>query len=120
MRSAPTRPDAASSTPAVPPPVLILCADDGVAEGLVRELASRCYQPLIGRPDWSWRATLEWARPVAAVVDREHPAARSAGFLDASDDLEVALVVFGGPVDVPPGRRRNGSRAELALVPTAD
>jgi hypothetical protein len=119
MRSALPESQAASSPP-VPAPVLILCADDGIAEELIRELASRRYQPLVGRPGWSWRASLEWARPVAAVVDREHPAARSDGFLDASDDLEVGLVVFGGPVDVPPGRRRNGSRAELALVPTAD
>jgi hypothetical protein len=120
MRSALPGSQAASSPPVVPAPVLILCADEGVAEELIRELASRRYQPLVGRPGWSWRAALEWARPVAAVVDREHPAARSDGFLDASDDLEVGLVVFGGPVDMPPGRQRNGSRAALSLIPTAD
>jgi hypothetical protein len=120
MTSALHEPQAGSSPSGVPAPVLILCADDGVAEELIRELASRRYQPLVGRPGWSWRAALEWARPVAAVVDRAHPAARSDGFLDASDDFEVGLVLFGGPADLPPSRRRSGSRAALALVPSAD
>lgn len=96
----------ASSPQAVPAPVLILCADEGLAEELIRELAGRRYQPLVGRPGWSWRAALEWARPVAAVVDTHHPAARSAGFLAASDDFEVGLVMFGGPADVVPAARR--------------
>src|SRR5688572_31067090 len=55
----------------------------------------------------SWKAALEWARPVAAVVDRQHPAVRSDGFLTASDDLEVGVVVFGGPVDAAAGRPRS-------------
>lgn len=112
----PTSP-AASSPLAVRPPVLILCADDGVVEELIRELAGRRYQPLVGRPDWSWRATLEWARPVAAVIDRHHPAARSDTFLAASDDLDVGLVVFGGPPDAAPAAKR---RRTSATVLTAD
>jgi hypothetical protein len=120
MRSALSGSNAASSPQVVPPPVLILCADEGVAEELIRELAGRHYQPLVGRPGWSWRASLEWARPVAAVVDRQHPAARSDGFLAVSDDLEVGLVMFGGPVDVAPGTARSGRGAAVAAVPTVD
>jgi hypothetical protein len=90
-------PGPASSSRNSPPPVLILCADEGLAEELVRELAGRRYQPLVGRPWWSWAAALEWARPVAAIVDTRHPAARSDGFLTASDDLDVGVVVVGEP-----------------------
>jgi hypothetical protein len=105
-----------SSPRAVPPPVLILCADDGLAEELIRELAGRHYQPLVGRPGWTWTSLLEWARPVAAVVDTGHPIAQSDNFLQASDDLEVGLVVFGDPV---PGAARLRSR-RAATVPGAD
>jgi hypothetical protein len=98
-----------------PSTVLIVCADEGVAEELIRELAGRHYQPLVGRPGWSWRAALEWARPVAAVVDRNHPAVRSDGFLAASDDLQVGLVMFGELVDV----ARTTTRP-LATDPTVD
>jgi hypothetical protein len=109
-----------SAVQAVPPPVLIMCADDGVAEELIRELAGRRYQPLVGRPGWSWRATLEWARPVAAVVDRHHPAARSAGFFATSHELEVGLVMFGDPPEAaPPATIRRASTA-VATIPTAD
>lgn len=83
-----------------PKPVLILCADDSITDGLIRSLASRRYQPLVGRPNWSWQAALEWARPVAAVVDRRHPAARSAPFFVASDGFEIGVVVLGGASDV--------------------
>jgi hypothetical protein len=69
LSAMPTSRDA-SAPQALPLPVLILCANDAVAEELIRELAGRRYQPLVGRPGWSWRAALEWARPVAAVVDR--------------------------------------------------
>jgi hypothetical protein len=86
-----------SSPTAVPVAVLILCADDTVEEALIRELAGRRYQPLVGHPGLSWRAALEWAHPVAAVVDTQHPAARSDGFLAASQHLRVGLVVFGDP-----------------------
>lgn len=120
MTSALSNPRAASSPRIGPPPVLILCADEAVAQELIRELAGRRYQPLVGRPGWSWKAALEWARPVAAVVDRQHPAVRSDGFLAASDDLDVGVVVFGGPVDVPAGRPEKPSRGGLAMVPTAD
>jgi hypothetical protein len=120
MRSALSNSRAASSPHVVPPPVLILCADEGVAEELIRELAGRRYQPLVGRPGWSWKAALEWARPVAAVVDRQHPVARSDGFLAASDDLEVGLVVFGGLGDVAAAVTRPGARSAVATLPTAD
>lgn len=83
-----------------PRPVLILCADEGVTAELVRALAGRRYQPLVGRPEWSWQAALEWARPVAAVVDTRHPAAHSDRFRAASDDFDVGVVVVGGPADV--------------------
>jgi hypothetical protein len=86
-----------SSPTAMPVAVLILCADDTVEEALIRELAGRRYQPLVGHPGLSWRAALEWAHPVAAVVDTHHPAARSDGFLAASQDLRVGIVVFGEP-----------------------
>jgi hypothetical protein len=109
-----------SHAASLPSPVLIMCADEGVAEELIRELAGRHYQPLVGRPGWSWRAVLEWARPVAAVVDRCHPAARSDGFLAASDDLEVGLVMFGGPADVTPGTTRPRARTAVAEHPTID
>ena len=102
-----------------PQPVLILCADDGITEELVRDLAGRRYQPLIGRPDWSWRAALEWARPVAAVVDRRHPAARSDVFLATPSDFEVGLIVFGEPADAAaPGVR--DSRSVRTVVATTD
>ena len=106
----------ASSPQAVPAPVLILCADEAVAEELIRELAGRRYQPLVGRPGWSWRAALEWARPVAAVVDRRHPAARSAGFLAASDDFDVGLVMFDGPAEVIPATARRWPSAATQPV----
>lgn len=109
--------NAVSSPRAVPPPVLVLCADEGLAAELVRELAARHYQPLVERPGWTWMSLLEWARPVAAVVDTEHPASRSDHFLDASDDLEVRLVVFGERVSAAPPLRR---RAAAATVPVAD
>jgi hypothetical protein len=109
---------AASTLQVVPPPVLILCTDDGVARELIRELAGRRYQPLVGRPGWSWKAALEWARPVAAVVDTHHPAARSDGFLAASDDLDVGLVVFGHSADG--GSRSGRRRVAVATVPTVD
>ena len=99
------------------PPVLVLCTDDGIAGELIRELASRRYQPLLGRWGWSWRATLEWARPVAAVVDRNHPAARSDEFVAVSNDLEVGLVVFGDHVDVAPWTTGTGADAAPALSP---
>jgi hypothetical protein len=114
----PTSVAASSPQAAVPPPVLILCADEGVAGELIRELAGRHYQPLVGRPGWSWKAALEWARPVAAVVDTKHPAAGSDGFLAASDDLDVGLVVFGGPANVAARARRG--RGMIATVLTAD
>jgi hypothetical protein len=109
--------NAESSSRAVPPPVLILCADEGLAVELVRELAGRHYQPLVDRPGWTWRSLLEWARPVAAVVDASHPAARSDRFLAASDDLDVGLVVIGEPANAtsPPGLRRAAT-----TVPVAD
>lgn len=115
MRSVLSNSRAASSLHVVPPPVLILCADEGVAEELIRELAGRRYQPLVGRPGWSWKAALEWARPVAAVVDTQHPAASSDGFLAGSDDLDVGVVVFGQPT--PLAVKRAGVRA---AVSTAD
>jgi hypothetical protein len=105
----------ASLAQVAPSTVLIVCADEGVAEELIRELAGRHYQPLVGRPGWSWRAALEWARPVAAVVDRSHPAVRSDGFLAASNDLQVGLVMFGEPVDI----ARTTTRP-LASDPTVD
>lgn len=103
-----------------PQPVLILCADEGITEELIRDLAGRRYQPLIGRPDWSWRATLEWARPVAAVVDRRHPAVRSDVFLATSSDFDVGLVVFGEPAVTPPGSGARDSRSVRTLVSTTD
>jgi hypothetical protein len=105
----------ASSSRNSPPPVLILCADEGLAEELVRELAGRRYQPLVGRPWWSWAAALEWARPVAAIVDTRHPAAKSDGFLAASDDLDVGVVVVGEPTPAV----TEGPRVR-AIVRTAD
>ena len=110
---------AGMSTPsdASAPPVLVLCADDGIAGELILELASRRYQPLLGPWGWSWRATLEWARPVAAVVDRNHPAARSEGFVAVSNDLEVGLVVFGDHVDVAPWTASTGADAVAVLSP---
>jgi hypothetical protein len=110
--------NAASSLRAVPPPVLILCADETLAEELVRELAGRNYQPLVDRPGWTWISLLEWARPVAAIVDAGHPAARSDRFLAVSDDLEVGLVVVGESTDATPclGSRRTAG----ATVPVAD
>jgi hypothetical protein len=101
-----------------PQHVLILCADEGITEELIRDLAGRRYQPLVGRPDWSWRAALEWARPVAAVVDRRHPAARSDVFLATSSDFQVGLVVFGGPADAAPALEARDSRSVRALVAT--
>ena len=114
------------STPSFPrwassaQPVLILCADEGITEELIRDLAARRYQPLIGRPDWSWKAALEWARPVAAVVDTRHPAARSDGFLATTDDFEVGLVVFGGAAGTAAdlGTRHGGSLH--TLIPNRD
>ena len=102
-----------------PQPVLILCADGGITGELIRDLAGRHYQPLVGRPDWSWQTSLEWARPVAAVVDRSHPAARSDAFLAASDVFQVGVVMFGGSADVPP-RVRNSSHAAPAPNQTID
>ena len=104
-----------SSPTAVPVAVLILCADDTVEEALIRELAGRRYQPLVGHPGLSWRAALEWAHPVAAVVDTHHPAARSDGFLTATQDLRVGLVVFGEPR--PPAA---GDASARATVRAAD
>src|SRR5918999_2689751 len=118
MRSVLSNSRAASSLHVVPPPVLILCADEGVAQELIRELAGRRYQPLVGRPGWSWKAALEWARPVAAVVDTKHPAAGSDGFLAASDDLDVGLVVFGGPANV--AARPQRGRGKITTDLTAD
>jgi hypothetical protein len=97
-----------------------MCADEGMAGELIRELAGRNYQPLVGRPGWSWRATLEWARPVAAVVDTHHPAARSEGFLAASDDFEVGLVIFGEPAQPGAMPRPPRVRAEMSTLATAD
>src|SRR5688500_4846701 len=91
-----------SSSRAASPQVLVLCAGEGLAGALVRELAGRHYQPLVDRPGWTWRSLLEWARPVAAVVDAGHPAARSARFLAASDDLDIGLVMVGDPADAGP------------------
>jgi hypothetical protein len=102
----------AASTPRpASPAVLILCSDDTLAEELIRELAGRRYQPLVGRPDWSWKVALEWARPVAAVVDTQHPAARSDSFPSGSDDLGVGVVVFGEPTAA--GAKRAGVRAAI-------
>jgi hypothetical protein len=101
-----------------PQPVLILCADEGITDELVRDLAARRYQPLVGRPNWSWQATLEWARPAAAVVDRRHPAARSDAFLAAWNDFDVGLVVFGGPSDI--ALVTGDVPLADAVVPTAD
>jgi hypothetical protein len=115
-RAMPTS-NAASSSRAVLPLVLILCADAGLAGELVRELAGRCYQPLVDRPGWTWRSLLEWAHPVAAVVDTGHPAAQSDRFLTASADLEVGLVVFGEPTQAAPNAE---SRRAAATVPVAD
>lgn len=107
--------NAASSSGAESPPVLIVCADEGLAGELIRELAGRRYQPLVGRPGWTWRALLEWAHPVAAVVDTSHPAARTDRFFAASDDLEVGLVVFGdSAADTPGMRPRPGATATVA------
>src|ERR687884_384391 len=86
-----------SRSDSAPQPVLILCADEGITDELIRDLAGRRYQPLVARPNWSWQAALEWARPVAAVVDRRHPAARSEAFVAASGNYEVGLVVFDAP-----------------------
>jgi hypothetical protein len=102
------------------PTVLILCSDEGIRGELIRDLASRRYQPLVGRPNWSWRAALEWARPVAAVVDTSHPAAHSDALLAASGDLEVGLVVFDGSPDSPPGNDSSGARGGGAVVRTTD
>jgi hypothetical protein len=99
----------------MPQPVLILCADDSLEEELVRELAGRRYQPLVGRPGWSWKAALEWARPAAAVIHTEHPAARSDGFLDGAEDLEIGVVVFGEPIPAATKRARGRT-----VVSTAD
>jgi hypothetical protein len=110
--------NAGSSSRAVPPSVLILSADGGLADALVRELAGRRYQPILGRPGWTWTALLEWACPVAAVVGTDHPAARSDRFLAASEDLEVGLVVFGQPADGAP--RFEARRAPAATVSSAD
>lgn len=110
---------AASSPRTLPPPVLILCVDAGLAEELVRELAGRCYQPLVGQPWWSWAAALEWARPVAAIVDTRHPAAQSDSFLAASDDLDVGVVVVGEPtpaVTKGPRLRTIVSTADARLI----
>jgi hypothetical protein len=112
IRAMPTS-NAVSPLRAVPPPVLILCADEGLTEELVRELAGRHYQPLVDRPGWTWMSLLEWARPVAAVVDTGHPAARSARFLAASDDLEVGLVVFGDPAADASGLRPQDAAATV-------
>jgi hypothetical protein len=109
--------NAASSSRIVPPSVLILCADEEMAEELVRELAGRHYQPFVDRPGWTWTSLLEWARPVAAVVDIDHPAARSDRFLAVSDDLDIGLVVFGEPADAAPGLR---ARCAGATVSCAD
>jgi hypothetical protein len=111
-------PSAASSSRVAPQPVLILCADEGLTEELVRELAGRHYQPLVDRPGWTWKSLLEWARPVAAVVDSSHPAARSDRFFAASDDLEVGLVVVGEPADAT--SRLGSRRTAAATVPVAD
>src|SRR5918992_1687999 len=102
-----------SSSRLVPPSVLVLCADEGLSGALVRELAGRHYQPLVDRPGWTWQSLLEWARPVAAVLDAAHPAARSARFLAASDDLDVGLVVVGDPEETGPafGPRHSGATA---------
>jgi hypothetical protein len=108
-------PRRASSSRSASPAVLILCADDALAKELIRELAGRRYQPLVGRPDWSWKVALEWARPVAAVVHTQHPAASSEGFPAASDDLECGVVVFGE--STPAGAKR--ARVRTA-VPGAD
>jgi hypothetical protein len=105
----------ASSTHGLPQSVLILCADDGLAEELVRELAARRYQPLVGRPGWSLKAALEWARPAVAVVHVAHPAALADGFLPDSAELGVGLVVFGEPA--PGAAARPGVRA---IVPNAN
>lgn len=115
MHHAMSRSDLGASSRAVPPSVLVLCADEDLSGALVRELAGRHYQPLVDRPGWTWQSLLEWARPVAAVVDAGHPAARSARFLAASDDLDVGLVVVGNPADAGPAL---GSRR--ATVPVAD
>jgi hypothetical protein len=90
----------ASSSRALPPAVLILCADERLAEALIRELAGRRYQPLVGWPGWTWASLLEWAHPVAAVVDARHPAAKSGRLLPASGDVEVGLVVVDESADV--------------------
>jgi hypothetical protein len=118
MGRAMPRSNATFSSRGVPPPVLILCADEELADELVRELAGRHYQPLVDRPGWTWRSLLEWARPVAAVVDSDHPAARSDRFLAASEDLDVGLVVVGEPTEA--SSRLGSRRAAGATVPVAD
>lgn len=98
----------------LPQPVLILCADEGLAAELVRELAGRSYQPLIGRPGWSWTAALDWARPAAAVVDPKHPAALSNGLLSDVDG-QIGIVVFGERAPAASVRAR-----VRAIMPTSD
>jgi hypothetical protein len=68
-----------------------------LAEDLVRELAGRRYQPLLSRLGWMWTAALEWARPVAVVVDSDLPGVLSEAFVVASSRVEAGLVIFGDP-----------------------
>lgn len=110
----------ASRPPADSPSVLILCADDAIAEALIRELASRRYQPLVGRPNWTVQAALEWARPVAVVVDAHHPAALSERLLAASDGTAVGLVLFGESAPDGSHPMRRASKVTVSTVPTFD
>jgi hypothetical protein len=98
-----------------PQPVLILCADEGLAGEIVRELAARRYQPLIGRPGLSWSAALDWARPAAAVVDTRHPAV-SDELRARVDGREIRIIVFGDATPVTPHPSRGPWTTSSASV----
>ena len=82
--------DAPLSPTSARPPVLILCAADALTKALVRELAGRGYQPLVSRPGWTCTAALEWARPVAVVIDADQAPVASDATVVIATDARVA------------------------------